>query len=187
MKLPLPAPLLVVTLPLPSRELSANARNSRWKKSKPVQDARAVSKMRFKEEMTKPSVWSCVDWPHGKHRRSGIVTGLLGEWATVEFASGATCSIKASRLRVAFGPWPLDGATVLPVFYRPNGNALVRDEDNAQAMCKAYCDGAQDAGLVANDRHLRHLPAELRVDKADPRLEIWVYPGRLEYTGEGAP
>lgn len=83
--------------------------------------------------------------------------------------------------------WPLDGATCIPVFYRKRGGLLLRDELNAGPFLKAVFDGAERAGLVVNDSLIRCLPAELRVDKANPRLEIWVYSGRLEYTGEGAP
>jgi hypothetical protein len=193
LKLDLPPPILVVTLPLPSPELSANARISRWKKSKLIQEARLVARQVFKEATRAPVVGSRVEWAHGKGWRAGIVVARYGassrndESVAVEFPSGCCATIATHRLRVVASPWPLAGATCIPVLYRKTGSALVIDEDNALFLCKASIDGAQDAGLVANDRALRHLPAELRVDKKRPRLEIHVWPGRLEYTGKGAP
>ena len=49
-----------------------------------------------------------------------------------------------------------------------------RDKDNIQASCKAYFDGLADAGLIDNDSGLTHLPMEVYVDKANPRLELIV-------------
>lgn len=46
------------------------------------------------------------------------------------------------------------------------------DPDNALASCKAYFDGAKDAGLLLDDRDLAHDPIVFGVDKDNPRVEI---------------
>lgn len=49
-----------------------------------------------------------------------------------------------------------------------------RDSDNCAASCKAIWDGFTDAGVWVDDCGVTHLPPELHVDKANPRLEIEV-------------
>jgi hypothetical protein len=187
MILELPLPVLVVTLPLPSSDLSSNARANRWDKARAVKAAREGARLDFLAVMRAPVVGSRVSWKHGTHWRSGVVRGLSGAMSEVEFASGSRCSVLASRLRVEAGPWPLAGATCLPVFYRRNERHHLKDETNDRGFMKPVFDGAADAGLVANDKDIRSLPAELRVDKKNPRLVVYVYAGRMRYGGEGAP
>lgn len=47
-----------------------------------------------------------------------------------------------------------------------------RDGDNLLAWLKAYFDGVADAGLVANDAGITHLPATTDIDKTNPRVEL---------------
>jgi len=46
------------------------------------------------------------------------------------------------------------------------------DADNALATLKSLFDGLQDAGIVANDRHLTHAPVLQYTDRKNPRVEI---------------
>ena len=57
------------------------------------------------------------------------------------------------------------------VFYIPHLN-IHPDGDNALGSLKHAFDGMEDAELLANDKHLRHLPVEWREDKKNPRVEI---------------
>lgn len=66
------------------------------------------------------------------------------------------------------GPWV--SATVRPVFY--HGTKRQRDKDNLSASLKAARDGVVAAGLLTNDEHLTPLPAERRLDKGNPRVEL---------------
>jgi len=49
-----------------------------------------------------------------------------------------------------------------------------RDRDNLLASLKAAFDGLADAGLVADDSGLIHMPVEQYIDRADPRVELVV-------------
>lgn len=49
-----------------------------------------------------------------------------------------------------------------------------RDRDNCLAAMKSAFDGIADAGLVANDHGLTHLPVRVDVDPARPRVEVVV-------------
>ena len=49
-----------------------------------------------------------------------------------------------------------------------------RDPDNLLSSLKAALDGIADAGIVANDAGMVHMPVEQCVDRADPRVEITV-------------
>ena len=48
------------------------------------------------------------------------------------------------------------------------------DEDNALATLKPAFDGMQDAGLILNDRGLRHKSPVWFRDSENPRVEIYV-------------
>jgi Holliday junction resolvase RusA-like endonuclease len=50
-----------------------------------------------------------------------------------------------------------------------------RDADNALASLKAAFDGLKDAGIVADDSGITHLPVVFVVDKERPRVEITVH------------
>ena len=116
--------ILPLTLPLPPKALSPNARGHWGAK------ARAVAGYRQRAYMV-----ACVEVPASK--RPG--------WERAE-------------TRV--------------VFYLPDRRR--RDMDNLAASLKAAWDGIADAGIVQNDSGLYHHPPEMRVDKANPRVEIEV-------------
>jgi crossover junction endodeoxyribonuclease RusA len=56
------------------------------------------------------------------------------------------------------------------VFYWPTRHR--RDRDNAAASLKAYWDGIADAGVLADDAGLVHLPVRMEYDAANPRVEV---------------
>lgn len=49
-----------------------------------------------------------------------------------------------------------------------------RDRDNLLASLKPAFDGLADAGIVADDSRLVHMPVEQRLDRQNPRVEITV-------------
>lgn len=49
-----------------------------------------------------------------------------------------------------------------------------RDKDNCLASLKSAFDGIADAGLLADDSGLTHLPLTIQKDKANPRVEITI-------------
>lgn len=65
-------------------------------------------------------------------------------------------------------------ATVQATFYHRDKRR--RDRDNALSSLKAVFDGLADAGVVANDSGLTHLPVRFEVDKEHPRVELVVTP-----------
>lgn len=102
----------------------------------------------------------------------------LPHWGTLAAAKknyraeALTAAYVAKMQNEAEGPWPWPAATVKAVFYcKSNRN---RDGDNALASLKAAIDGIASAGIVANDSRFIHLPAEFQIDKARPRVEIFL-------------
>jgi crossover junction endodeoxyribonuclease RusA len=78
-------------------------------------------------------------------------------------------AVKAMReagIRAPF--WERAEAEV--TFYWPTRHK--RDRDNAAARLKSYVDGIADAGVLADDAGLVHLPVRMEYDKANPRVEI---------------
>lgn len=64
-----------------------------------------------------------------------------------------------------------DEADVIIAVHPPDRRP--RDRDNILASLKSAFDGAQDAGVVANDRGFYYWPIEIRdPSKANPRVEI---------------
>ena len=61
------------------------------------------------------------------------------------------------------------------------------DPDNCLAALKAVWDGLQDAGLLANDDNLTHLPVKRLVDRDNPRLMIRVWPTACLPAGRKEP
>lgn len=53
-------------------------------------------------------------------------------------------------------------------------DARRRDKDNCLASMKAAFDGIADAGWVADDADMTHLPVRINKDKSNPRVEIVV-------------
>ncbi len=79
----------------------------------------------------------------------------------------------AQRRFIPAGRCPMwKAATVQATFYRKTKRKI--DPDNALASIKAQIDGLRDAGLIADDSGLTHLPVKFCIDKADPRLELEV-------------
>lgn len=64
--------------------------------------------------------------------------------------------------------WPEAACRARFYFAKPAN----RDRDNLIAWLKAYFDGVADAGLVANDAGITHLPVEHFIDTANPRVEL---------------
>jgi len=67
---------------------------------------------------------------------------------------------------------PLEHATVQCFFYFPCSRR--RDKDNCLASMKAAFDGIADAGWVADDADMTHLPVQINKDKDQPRVEVVV-------------
>lgn len=65
-------------------------------------------------------------------------------------------------------------ATVQCTFY--HRTARRRDGDNLLASLKAAFDGIAEAGIVANDSGMRHLPVIQQIDTRNPRVEIAIFP-----------
>lgn len=71
----------------------------------------------------------------------------------------AAATIAAYELRkINATPPRWERAEVEATFYRPGNRAKLVDEDNAIATLKGIFDGLQDAGIIANDSGLSHLP-----------------------------
>lgn len=91
--------------------------------------------------------------------------------------------VKAARARATEGartalhfagmaPPMWERAYVKMIFYWPDKRR--RDASNAAASTKAYEDGIEDAGVIANDEGFSFLPVEMQVDRENPRVEITV-------------
>ena len=65
-------------------------------------------------------------------------------------------------------------AEIQTTVYLPN--ARKADRDNLLASCKAYFDGLTDAGVLADDRDVVHLPLQRRMCKERPRVELVIRP-----------
>lgn len=65
-------------------------------------------------------------------------------------------------------------ATVQATFY--HRTARRRDGDNLLASLKAAFDGIAEAGIVANDSGMTHLPVIQKIDARRPRVEIVIVP-----------
>lgn len=67
---------------------------------------------------------------------------------------------------------PARAATVQATFYFRQERS--RDRDNLLAMLKSSFDGLADAGIIANDSGLTHLPVVVKKDSIDPRVELLI-------------
>lgn len=96
--------------------------------------------------------------------------GRLGKAAKIRaYRRNAGYIALAARGRHTLA-WPT--ATAQATFYNKINRR--RDADNALASLKAAFDGIRDAGVIADDSGLTHLPVVFAVDKARPRVEIKV-------------
>lgn len=83
------------------------------------------------------------------------------------------CAQSEIRHRTWEWPHPLFNGYTLAFFYP---DARRRDDDNAQASCKAYRDGIADAlGVDDNTIRLAALPT-FSIDRKNPRVEITLIP-----------
>ena len=55
-------------------------------------------------------------------------------------------------------------------FYWPTRHK--RDRDNASSRLKSFWDGIADAGVLADDAGLVHLPVRMEYDAENPRVEV---------------
>lgn len=67
-------------------------------------------------------------------------------------------------------------ATVQATFYFKDKRR--RDKDGMLSSLKASFDGLADAGLIADDSGLTHLPVIVKLDKKNPRVELIVTEAR---------
>ncbi len=88
----------------------------------------------------------------------------------------AAASIAAYELRKLNSRPPMwQRAEVQATFYRPGKRARQMDSDNCISSLKGCLDGLQDAGIVANDSGLTHLPPiQVTGDAADERKLVLV-------------
>lgn len=120
---------VTITLPLPDKVLSPNARCHWAVKSKATRSLRELSK------------WSTF-------AETSKLGGMKKSWRT---------------------------ATVQARFYFRDKRR--RDTDNMLASLKAAFDGLKDSGLIVDDSGLTHLPVQVAVDKANPRVELTITNG----------
>lgn len=95
--------------------------------------------------------------------------------------SNAKAAAKQGAFLRARAALPLGGkpprweaAEAEAVFYHAQKRG--RDGDNALASLKAAYDGIAMAGIVANDKGIRHLPVRFEIDPANPRVEVTLRP-----------
>tara|TARA_B110000444_G_C18724334_1_gene540068 strand:+ start:102 stop:485 length:384 start_codon:yes stop_codon:yes gene_type:complete len=74
---------------------------------------------------------------------------------------------------------PLGSLLVQATFYHASKRR--RDRDNLLASLKAAFDGMTDAGLVADDSLMVHLPVKTEIDRDNPRVVIRIAEG--EFSG----
>lgn len=72
---------------------------------------------------------------------------------------------------------PFASVRVWPTIYVPAKRNFL-DDDNGLSCLKPYFDGLADAGIVKNDRHMKRMTPEFKVDPKRPRIEM-----RIEVMG----
>ena len=79
-------------------------------------------------------------------------------------------AVEAEQIETA--PW---GKVVVDVVFYHKVKRR-RDEDNAMGSLKAVYDGIVDSGLVPDDerRYMRRSIPEFKIDKAHPRVELFI-------------
>lgn len=88
--------------------------------------------------------------------------------ATKKYREAAMLAARAADCR--FGP--VKHAEVQCFFYFKDARS--RDKDNCLASMKAAFDGIADAGWVADDADMTHMPVKINKDKDRPRVEVVV-------------
>lgn len=71
-------------------------------------------------------------------------------------------------------------ATVEATFHKPGKRSQLSDADNLIASLKAAFDGLQDAGIIANDRGLTHLPPRQLIGDAASERKVVLVITRVE-------
>lgn len=66
---------------------------------------------------------------------------------------------------------PFKSVRVWPTIYVVSARNRM-DDDNALSCLKPYFDGLEEAGIVANDRHMKRMTPDFKVDAARPRIEL---------------
>ncbi len=118
-----------VTLPLPHRALSPNAR------------------VHWREKATATKAYRALASTSGREQIIGQANAGRHEWR-----------------------WK--SATAQATFFHTQNRR--RDRDNLLASLKAAFDGIADAGIVADDSGITHLPVQCKIDKDSPRVEITI-------------
>lgn len=95
--------------------------------------------------------------------------GRMGKAAKIKKYRHCAYTMAQSAIGRKMAPrW--EAATAQATFYVKDKRR--RDADNALASLKAAFDGLKDAGVVADDSGITHLPVRFVVDRANPRVEI---------------
>lgn len=90
-------------------------------------------------------------WPNGRPNRYQKAAAVR------KYRTDCGLIAQAKALEINWGP-PARVATLQATFYL---TARQRDPDNAIASMKAAIDGLKDAGIIADDRHLKIQPPEI--------------------------
>lgn len=70
---------------------------------------------------------------------------------------------------------PFEAVRVWPTIYVPAKRNFL-DDDNALSCLKPYFDGLEKAGIVKNDRRMKRMTPEFKVDAKRPRIELRIEP-----------
>jgi hypothetical protein len=104
---------------------------------------------------------------------NGRCSRRAARWAAIRKFRGLVGQIAAIAIREQLdGQRPLwrRATAQITIWYGPRQQKM--DDDNVIAWMKPAFDGLQDAGVVANDRGITHLPPVHERDRALPRIEI---------------
>lgn len=100
-----------------------------------------------------------------------------GHWRAKSQATAKARQQAAWAARASWTGEPLDHARIEYRFFVPDRRR--RDAANLVGACKAYVDGIVDAGVIIDDcwERLAIGAVDVEVDRADPRVEIWIVAG----------
>ncbi len=151
---------MIITLPLPAKELSPNTSIHAIRKSTFTRRARQLAFFTTLKALGVPTVPTRILM--GDRPKLGI---------THKKPLTSADYRKLSGLLLPAHP-PTVTAYSLVFHFKENRN---RDDDNAAAACKAYRDGIADA-LRIDDSTLRIESLTANIDRNQPRLEITLLP-----------
>lgn len=96
-----------------------------------------------------------------------------------EYRKAAAWAMRAAIAELPLSDFirlPLKAVDVCPVYFHKTARRW--DADNCIASLKAAIDGLQDAGLIVNDSGVSwRAPVQMK-DKANPRVELFVFERR---------